>query len=118
MRGLIHFAVGATGGILLAAAFRLPPRRAFLAVFLSGAWAMVPDAQLAAKMFGLTPLTRVLHPLHDSILANIFWFHHFLDAHEPSSVQRLRYYLFTAMGVLLVSVFGYYKFREWPRPQE
>lgn len=113
MMGFVHFAIGMTGGILIAAWLDLAPRQRFPFVFFSGAWAMFPDVQLAVELFGLSPLIAVFGWLHDSSVANVFWFHHLLDVNEAGDIVLTRYYLFVAMAVLMAGVVSYTVFNDW-----
>lgn len=70
--GVGHFAVGATGAIVLLLSFGRYPwstRNAAL-VFLSGVWAMLPDVDV---------LVPSLEPTDHTPLVDLFWFHYTLD---------------------------------------
>ncbi|MFB6235802.1 MAG: hypothetical protein ABEH91_10575 [Halopenitus sp.] len=79
---------------------------------------MFPDVHHATELFGLTTLTPILASLHDSAIANVFWFHNLLDAHEASDIVLTRYYLFVAMAILLTGVASYTVFNDWPRSRD
>lgn len=72
MLGIAHFAVGATGGIILNQ--KLEKDRLIVPV-VSGIFAMLPDANKIVN-------TRAVDALHDTIFSNVFWFHGMLDAAE------------------------------------
>ena len=73
--GIGHFAVGAAGGlaILLLTGFHRKTTQDGVVAILSGLWAMIPDLGLVVPGVGSTDGTP---------LANVFWFHHFLDTHS------------------------------------
>lgn len=92
MQGIVHFAVGASGGLLLLALVR-PPSGWYLpaeavAVWLSGVWATIPDWWwfLTARFYPSVRAPALGYFLRDTVhaspLVNVFWFHHALDQAE------------------------------------
>lgn len=86
---ITHFAVGASCTLLaLAALVRAEPDAPgprLSVVVAGGLWAMVPDAHHLHR-----PLRDVTKPvLHDSLLANAFWFHGLLDTVDSPHSYRL-----------------------------
>ena len=92
-----HFSAGASATFVL---FHLLPPRArrkvgqygFIAI-LAGLWAMVPD---------LSKFTARLQSLHDSIWANLFFFHQLMDmvdAHDSIWVSS------ALVGLMIVLMF-------------
>lgn len=71
MLGITHFAIGATGGLLLNQ--KLNYDRLLIPI-LSGVFAMFGD---------LNKLIYIEY-LNDTVLNNVFWFHKFLDSIETS----------------------------------
>ena len=69
-----HFAVGATGGLVLLLVTGLHRRTAQdgAIAIVSGFWAMIPDIGIVLP--GLSGTDR-------TPLANLFWFHYVLDTH-------------------------------------
>lgn len=70
-----HFAVGAAGALLLLLVTGLHRRTAQdgVVAIASGLWAMLPDVGVVLPVVGRTDGTP---------LANVFWFHYFLDEHH------------------------------------
>lgn len=81
---LTHFAVGSALTILVVAYLvpRVPYPR--LIGLLGGVWAMIPDSYWVFPAY-----TEELRALHDSPLANVFWFHRFLDLSDPADSPRV-----------------------------
>lgn len=78
-----HFAVGAECTVLVLQ-FIDPCRRYRWGLILAGGlWAVVPDLY-----WPLPVLRPVLVPIHDSVLANLFWFHGFLDTVDPNDTME------------------------------
>jgi len=71
MMAVTHLALGMIAGLLIVAP-HLNTDKTLITVY-SGFWALVPDA---SKL--IEPLTA----LHESLLANLFWFHGIIDALE------------------------------------
>lgn len=70
-----HFAIGSLGALLVIQLLRPDTRGQWLIVFLSGLWAIVPDAHWVYP-----PLWDVTKPvIHDSSVSNLFWFHGWID---------------------------------------
>jgi hypothetical protein len=75
--GIGHFSVGVVGGFVLLRATRIhrrTTREGELAI-LSGLWAMIPDVGLVVPGVDSTDGTP---------LANVCWFHYYLDTHAFS----------------------------------
>ena len=72
--GIGHFAVGAAGGLVVLIVTGLHRKTAQdgIIAILSGLWAMIPDLGIVVPGLGPTDHTP---------LANLFWFHYFLDTH-------------------------------------
>lgn len=72
--GMGHFAVGASGAIVLLASLGRYPwtTRNAAVVFASGIWAMLPDVDVLVPSLGPTDHTP---------LVDCFWFHYSLDTH-------------------------------------
>ena len=72
--GIGHFAVGAAGGlaVLLVTGLHRKTTQDGAIAILSGLWAMIPDVGILLPGVGPTDHTP---------LANLFWFHYFLDTH-------------------------------------
>lgn len=69
---ITHFTLGASAGLLLYHITNLNSDE-LLITMLSGFWALIPDT---GKL--IEPVTT----LHESVLANIFWFHALIDTLE------------------------------------
>ena len=73
--GIGHFAVGATGALvtlLVTGLHRKTTQDGAIAI-VSGLWAMLPDLGTVIPGIGSTDGTW---------MANLFWFHYYLDAHS------------------------------------
>jgi len=79
--GIIHFALGGALMTLLVTLLRPSLCHPRTAVVTGGLWAMVPDGWWLVLLFN-EPMAAVAKTLHTSQVANLFWFHHFLDTHE------------------------------------
>ena len=92
--GIGHFAVGAAGALLLLLVTGLHRRthQDGAIAILSGLWAMLPDLGLVVPGVGKTDGTP---------LANLFWFHYYLDTH-PFTDSAAGSAVF--VGVLVVAV--------------
>ncbi|WP_158055650.1 hypothetical protein [Halorussus halophilus] len=86
-----HFAVGATLTVLVET--YLVPNISYprAIAILGGIWAMVPDAQKLSPVF-----QSELATLHYSPLANVFWFHRWLDVTDSGD----------SVAVAAASLFG------------
>lgn len=78
--GIGHFAVGATGAlvVLLVTGLHRKTAQDGAIAILSGLWAIVPDLGLVVPGLGRTDGTP---------LANLFWFHYYLDTHSLTDSQ-------------------------------
>lgn len=110
MKAITHFAVGMSVGVLLVTLFDLRAREEFVAVFLSGIWAMVPDGHWLFREMGVTSVAVVWRRFHQSSLANLCWFHRVLDTNETA---RPNVEAAMALLVLAVSIGIYYRYNDW-----
>ena len=110
MDAIVHFAVGLTGGLLVLLFVDWPHRREFLFTFASGVWALVPDGHWMLTEFGIDGPAAVWKALHTTALANLFWFHRFLDTHETG---RRNLEMGVSLLLLFVAVGLYYVANDW-----
>lgn len=97
-----HFAVGAMIATLVVGILAPHTRFKGTLVVASGLWAMVPDAYLASPNY----LDR-LEVVHDTALANLFWFHRALDIADPADTVGFAARLVALwLGVTLVVELG------------
>jgi len=73
--GITHFAVGATGGVLLNQKLN---RDRLLVPVVSGIFAMAADIPKLVN-------TRATRLVHDTLVSNVFWLHGVLDSLETSA---------------------------------
>ena len=98
--GIGHFAVGAAGGlaVLLVTGLHRKTAQDGAIAILSGLWAMLPDVGIVLSGVGPTDHTP---------LANLFWFHYFLDTHaftdSPTGSAALVGLLVVAVGWLVLA---------------
>lgn len=94
-----HFAVGAAAMTLVVGV--VAPRFRFKGtlIVLSGLWAMVPDAYLAAPNH-----LEWLEAIHNSSQANLFWFHRALDVADPTDSPGFAARLVVVWLVVTVAV--------------
>ena len=71
-----HFAVGASCTAVAVSAVAPDLRGRYVVIVLGGFWAIVPDVHWIVPV--LRPVTKPV--IHDSPLADLFWFHGTLDA--------------------------------------
>ena len=74
-----HFAVGALVATVVVGLLAPRSRFKLTVIIASGFWAMVPDAYLASPTY-----LGWLETIHQSALANVFWFHRALDIADPA----------------------------------
>lgn len=110
MDALVHFAVGLTGGLLVLLLVDWPPRREFLATFVSGIWAMIPDGHWMLHEAGLDAPAAVWRTIHATNVANVFWFHRVLDRAETG---RPKVEMGLALVGLALAVATYYVANDW-----
>lgn len=98
--GIGHFAVGATGAIVLLLAtglYRRTTQNGAIAI-LSGMWAMLPDLDILLSAF---------EDADHSPLADLFWFHHTLDGNAftdgPAGSAAFVAMLFGAVLLLILA---------------
>lgn len=113
MDALVHFAVGLAGGLLVFLVADWQPRSEFLATFVSGVWAMVPDGHWILREAGFVAAAETWRAVHaSSPLMDVFWFHRLLDASET---DRPNVEMGVALAGLLVAVGVYYVANDWDR---
>jgi hypothetical protein len=110
MQALVHFAVGISGALVLLSFIDWPPQREFLAMFLSGIWAMIPDGHWLLREFGINGPATAWRSVHQTVFADIFWFHHLIDSMETG---RNNLEAGISLLLLLTLVFGYYRYNDW-----
>jgi hypothetical protein len=110
MQAIVHFTVGVFMALLALTVLDLPVRREFLLLFLSGFWAMIPDGYWLLRELGIVGPETVWRALHRSAWANVFWFHNVIDGLETG---RNNLEASVSLAVLLVLVFGYYRYNDW-----
>jgi hypothetical protein len=110
MDALVHFAVGLAGGLLALLLVDWPPRREFLATFVSGVWAMVPDGHWMLHELGIGAAAAAWKAAHTMSAANLFWFHRVIDRAETG---RPKVETGVALFGLFVVVGLYYLGNDW-----
>lgn len=110
MNAIVHFAVGATCGMVVLLAVDWRPQIEFLLVFASGGWAMLPDGWYFLGYLGSDWLAAVGLAFHRSVFANVFWFHRTLDGLESGN-RRLE--MASAVIMLGTSVAMFTVFNGW-----
>lgn len=108
MNAFVHFAVGLSLGLLILGVIEIATRTEFLLTFTSGVWALIPDGHWMLHAFGATDAAAVWKQFHRSPMANLFWFHRFIDRHETG---QPKVEMEIALG--LVSVLFYYFVNSW-----
>jgi hypothetical protein len=115
MQAIVHFTVGLAGGLLVLLFVDWDQSREFLFTFASGVWALVPDGHWMLSEFGFDGPAAVWKSFHQTALANVFWFHHFLDGRETG---RGNLEAGAGLLLLLVVVGVYYVANSWEHPPE
>jgi hypothetical protein len=115
MQAIVHFAVGMAGGLFLLLFVDWRQSREFLFTFASGVWAMLPDGHWMLSEFGFDGVAAAWKSLHRTALADLFWFHRFLDTHETG---RGNLEAGVSLLLLFVVVGLYYVANDWGRPPE
>lgn len=114
MDALVHFAVGLSGGLVVLLLVDWHPRWEFLAIFASGVWALVPDAHWMFRGLGFDSVADVWYAFHRSRLADLCWFHRYLDRSETG---HPKIETGVALAVLLVAVGVYAAANDWTRAE-
>lgn len=98
-----HFAIGATGALVVILLLGRSPRRLWPVVLASGLWAIVPDAHWVHP-----PLREVTKPvIHDTVVSNLFWFHGLVDGSVLDHYDsRARPYLSIPLVVAFLWVYA------------
>lgn len=109
-QALTHFLVGLTGGLIVFTVLDYPVRREVPAIFLSGAWALVPDGHRFFRMASVYSVSDPWQTVHRSRISNVFWFHHALDGAETGLKE---FEIAAAFVALLISLAVYYQFNDW-----
>jgi hypothetical protein len=110
MQALVHFTIGLSGALVVLIFVDWPPQQEFPLIFLSGVWAIVPDGHWLLWELGAIRPAMVWRAIHQTALADVFWFHHVIDSIETGQ-ENLEIAL--SLWALLVAVFGYYHFNNW-----
>lgn len=110
MQAIVHFAVGLAGGLLVLLFVDWEQPLEFLFLFASGIWAMLPDGHWMLSAFGFAGAAAVWKSFHQTAWANLFWFHHFLDASETGQ-NNLE--AGASLLLLFVAVAVYYLANDW-----
>jgi hypothetical protein len=110
MQALVHFAIGISMALLILSVVDLPAQREFLLTFLSGFWALLPDGHWLFREFGIMGVGSGWRAVHQTTVANVFWFHHFIDGIETGQ-KNLEGGV--ALVILLMAVAGYYRYNDW-----
>jgi len=80
---ITHFAVGATGMILILELTQTDTDYRASLVLLSGLWGLIPDLHYVAPIFA-----DKLKYIKQSIWGNVFWFHGYLDGLQQGRGSR------------------------------
>jgi hypothetical protein len=98
------------GGLIVFTLLDYPVRRELPAIFLSGAWALLPDGHRFFRMASVYAVSDPWQTVHRSQVSNVFWFHHALDNAETGLKE---FEIAAAFGVFFVSLATYYRFNDW-----
>lgn len=91
---LTHFAFGAICATVIVT-YLLPNLKYSRTVIMaSGLWAMLPDFHQVAPIF-----ETQFRAVHDSVMANVFWFHQLFDLADRHESRRLAAVM---LGVLIL----------------
>jgi hypothetical protein len=110
VQALVHFVVGVSAALLIFSVVDWPVRREFLATFLSGFWAMIPDGHWLLREGGVDAAVDAWRSFHQTPYANVFWFHHAIDSLETGQPNLEAG---VSLAVLLVVVLLYYRYNDW-----
>lgn len=94
--GVAHFALGAACTLAVVALVAPRTRYRTTAAVAGGLWGMAPDAHWILP--GLRESTKPV--VHDSALANVFWFHGLLDAHDGAHSPKVAAALLGLLGAV------------------
>ena len=109
-QALAHFFVGLAGGLFAFTVLDFTVRREVPGIFLSGIWALVPDGHRFFRMATVYAVSEPWQSVHRSPVANVFWFHHVLDASETG----IKEFEIAATLVIFIASLGiYYAFNDW-----
>ncbi|WP_380677883.1 hypothetical protein [Salinigranum sp. GCM10025319] len=108
MNAIVHFAVGATCGMVVLLAVDWRPQVEFPLVFASGGWALLPDGWYFLRYLGNDWLVAAGLALHRSVFANVFWFHQLLDRLESGNrrVEMASAVIMLGTAVAMFTVFN------------
>ena len=102
---IAHFAVGTMATALLLALIAPRLLRSPTVLVAGGVWGMIPDIHWV-----LPRGSELVRSFHTTPYANLFWFHHFLDASETGQ-ENLE--AGASLLLLLVAVGIYYLENDW-----
>lgn len=110
MRAIVHFSVGVSGMLLLLSVLRLEYRHAFVLMFASGYWALIPDVGWLLLRLGLPDIAALWKTVFNSPFGNLFWFAPLLDAAEPVNrvVEMTGAFVLLGAGIVV-----YYVTTDW-----
>lgn len=110
MQALVHFTVGMSMAMILLLLVDFQPSEEFFLVFLSGYWALIPDGHMILRELGLQNLARPWYSFHRSPVADLFWFHRFIDHHETGEKNVE---LGVTLLLFLVVIISFYRYNHW-----
>ena len=94
--GVAHFALGAACTLAVVALVAPRTRYRTTVAVAGGLWGMAPDAHWLLP--GLRESTKPA--IHDSVLANVFWFHGLLDTHDGAHSPTVAAAFLGLLGVV------------------
>lgn len=110
MRAIVHFSVGVSGMLFILSLINLAYRRAFLLMFASGYWALVPDMGWLLLRLDMPVAAGHWQAVFNSPLGYLFWFAPLLDAAEPVTPV---YEMAGAFLLLSTGIAVYYVTTDW-----
>lgn len=96
---IAHFALGVLGTAVVCRLLARNFLRSPTVVFAGGLWALLPDAHWLFPGRG-----GAMQSLHRSQVADVFWFHHAVDAADPSNSRPMAGVIVLLAFVGLVAV--------------